>query len=76
MQRKASEDCRPLPSEQAVREHCLRADIAAPNLVMVKDFICFYVASSCPKIADVSTVDSINTCGRVDFWRLHLSHGD
>ena len=61
MQREATQHHRPLPTAQAAHEQCLRAGIAAPDLATVKDFIRFYVATSSPKIADVPTVDSINT---------------
>ena len=61
MRREAAEHHRPLPTAQEALERCLQAGIAAPDLATVKDFIRFYVATSSPKIADVPTVDSINT---------------
>lgn len=51
----------PLPSEEMAREQCLRPGITAPDLVTVKDFIRFYIATSRPQLASVPTADSINT---------------
>lgn len=42
------------------REHCLRPGVAAPDLVTVKDFCRFYIATSRPQLTSVPTVDSIN----------------
>ena len=61
MQREATEHHRPLPTVQAAHEHCLRVGVAAPDLATVKDFFRFYIATSSPKIANVPTVESINT---------------
>ena len=43
------------------RERCLRPGVAAPDLVTVKDFFRFYIATSKPQLTSVPTVDSINT---------------
>ena len=61
MQRDALKRHLPLPNEEMAHEHCLRPDIAAPDLVTVKDFIRFYIATSRPQLASVPTADSINT---------------
>ena len=64
MQRDAAEHGKPLPTEETAREHCLTSGTAAPDLVTVKDFLRFYVATSRPNLADVPTVDSINTVAK------------
>ena len=61
MRRDAERRHLPLPDEDTAREDCLRPDIAAPDLVTVKDFIRFYIATSRPKLTNKPTVDSINT---------------
>jgi hypothetical protein len=35
--------------------------VAAPDLVTVKDFLRFYIATNSPQITNIPTVDSINT---------------
>lgn len=61
MQRDAAEHQRPRPTEEMARERCLRPGVAAPDLVTVKDFFRFYIATSKPQLTSVPTVDSINT---------------
>ncbi|KAL9022227.1 MAG: hypothetical protein Q9185_000627 [Variospora sp. 1 TL-2023] len=51
----------PLPDEEMAREDCLRPDNAAPDIVMAKDFIRFYIATSTPKLTNKPTLGSINT---------------
>lgn len=43
------------------RQGCLHVGVVAPDLVTVKDFLRFYIATSSPQITNVPTVDSINT---------------
>ena len=50
----------PPPSEDAIRQACLRPGADAPGLVTVKDFIRFYIATSTPRLDKVPTADSIN----------------
>jgi hypothetical protein len=61
MRRVAAERHLALPDEGIARQHCLRPGITAPDLVTVKDFVRFYIATSHSQLTDVSTVDSINT---------------
>lgn len=61
MQRDAAKHQQPLPSEEMARERCLGPGVPAPNLVTVKDFFRFYIATSRPQLTDVPTADSINT---------------
>ena len=51
----------PLPSEEMARDRCLRPGIEAPDLVAVKDFLRFYIATSRPQLVNVPTTESINT---------------
>lgn len=48
MQRDATKHRQPLPTEDMAREHYLRERVAAPDLVTVKDFFRFYIATSRP----------------------------
>ena len=50
----------PLLDEGIAREDCLQPNIAAPNLVIVKDFIYFYIATSRSKLINKPTINSIN----------------
>jgi hypothetical protein len=50
-----------LPGEETARNRCLRAGIEAPDLVIVKDFLRFYIATSRPQLVNVPTIASINT---------------
>jgi hypothetical protein len=61
MRRDAAKHRQPLPTEDGARGHCLRQGVAAPDLVTVKDFFRFYIATSRPQLSSVPTVDSINT---------------
>ena len=61
MRRDVVERRLPLPDEEIAREHCLRPGIAAPDLVTVKDFVRFYIATCRPQLTNVPTVDSIYT---------------
>jgi hypothetical protein len=52
------------PSEEEVRQSCLGPGVEAPDLVKVKDFTRFYIATSRPRIMKKEkkpTVDSINS---------------
>ena len=61
MRKEAAREGRPPPDEEAVRCEHLHAGAAAPNLVTVKDFLRFYIATSQPRLdADRPTVDSVN----------------
>jgi hypothetical protein len=60
MRRDAEKRHLPLPDEEMAHEDCLRPGIAAPDLVTVKDFVRFYVATSRPKLSNKPTADSIN----------------
>ncbi|KAI4140001.1 MAG: hypothetical protein LQ341_003997 [Variospora aurantia] len=62
-----AERCHLLLPDEMAREDCLRPDIAAPDLVTVKDFIHFYIATSTPKLTNKPTVDSINTVAECFF---------
>jgi hypothetical protein len=61
MRRDAADRGLDLPNEEMARQHWLRLDVAAPDLETVKDFIRFYIATCRPQLADVPTVNSINT---------------
>ena len=61
MQRDAADHQQPPPTEEMARQRSLHAGVAAPDLVTVKDFFRFYIATSSPQLTDVPTVDSINT---------------
>jgi hypothetical protein len=62
MRRDSVERHLPLPIEEMARDRCLRPGIEAPDLVTVKDFLCFYIATSPPRqLANVPTTESINT---------------
>jgi len=61
MRREAANRGLDLPNEEMARQHWLHPSVAAPDLKTVKDFIRFYIATCRPQLADVSTVDSINT---------------
>jgi hypothetical protein len=61
MKRDAGERRLPLPDEEEARQRWLGPGVAAPDLETVKDFIRFYIATSRPQLANVPTVDSINT---------------
>lgn len=51
----------PPPDYETVRYEHLGVIAAAPDLVTVKDFLCFYSATSRPRLdAKLPTVDSIN----------------
>ena len=51
-----------LPDEETAREHCLRPEIAAPDLSTVTDFMRFYATTSDPRLdEEISTVDSLNS---------------
>jgi hypothetical protein len=60
MQRDAAKRYQPLPTEEMAREHCLRPGAAAPDLVTLKDFFRFYIATSRPQLTS-PPADSINT---------------
>lgn len=52
----------PSPDVETARLQCLQPGIAAPEPVIVKDFIRFYISTSKPRLdAHRPTVDSINT---------------
>ena len=51
----------PAPDEAYARHHCLYYGVEAPNLATIKDFFRFYIATSCGRIVEKPTVDSINT---------------
>jgi hypothetical protein len=51
----------PAPDEACARHHCLEQGVEAPDLATVKDFFRFYIATSCGRIVDKPTPDSINT---------------
>src|SRR6266480_5629935 len=61
----AKEDCLekglPIPEIDTVREDCLGEGVPAPDIEKVKDFLCFYIATSKRKIDQRFTVDSVNT---------------
>ena len=54
----------PVPSEEEVHAQCLRPGVEAPDLVMIKDFFRFYIATSCPRLADKSTADLIESIAK------------
>jgi hypothetical protein len=73
MRQESAKQGLPDPDEDAAREHCLRSGIGAPNLATVKDFLRFYIATSQPILANIPTVDSINTVAEwffVGFTRI------
>jgi hypothetical protein len=57
----AAKHRQPLLTEDVAREHCLRQGVAASDLVTVKDFFRFYIATSRPQLTSVTTVDSFTT---------------
>jgi hypothetical protein len=67
---------RPLPSEEAARDRCLRPGIEAPDLVTVKDFLRFYIATSRPQLADIPTTESINAVAEWFFCWIYPCHWD
>ena len=54
-------NARPTSDKDLAQEHCLRHNINVPDLVTVKDFLRFYIATSQPVLTKKPTVDSINT---------------
>jgi hypothetical protein len=50
-----------LPDEAVVRERYLGKGVDAPDLPIVKEFICFLAAASYGKIVELPTISSINT---------------
>ena len=62
MQDSALQHGLPPPKEEQAREHCLRPDIEAPDLVTIRDFMRFYATTSSPWLdEELPTVDSLNT---------------
>ena len=61
MRRDSAERHLPLPYEEMARDRCLRPGIDTPDLVTVKVFLRFYIATSRPQFANVPTTESINT---------------
>lgn len=51
----------PPPDEASARHYCLHRGRDAPDLVTVKDFLRFYIATSRGKIVEKPTADSVNT---------------
>lgn len=62
MQKDSARRGLPPPDEDMARERCLRKGVDAPDMVTVKDFVRFYVATSRGKIVRQPTADTINTC--------------
>jgi hypothetical protein len=52
----------PTPDEASVRHYCLLEGVDAPDLVMVKDFLLSYIATSCGKIIKKPMADSVDIC--------------
>jgi hypothetical protein len=50
----------PVPDEACARYRCLHQGVEAPDIATIKDFFCFYVATSCGRMVEKPTVDSIN----------------
>jgi hypothetical protein len=50
----------PDPEEDSARQRCLCGGVDVPVVIAVKNFLCFYFATSHGKI-EGSTADSINT---------------
>jgi hypothetical protein len=52
----------PISDEASTRQHCLCKEVNAPDLVTVKNFLRFYIATSCGKIDENErpTADSVN----------------
>ena len=53
--------------EESVRRQYLKSEIKAPDLVTVKDFIRFYIATSQPVPDEVPTADSMNSVAEFVF---------
>jgi hypothetical protein len=51
----------PIPDEESARKYCLGTEVEAPDLVTVKDFLRFYIATSRPLLTSKPRADSINT---------------
>ena len=58
------------PPKEMARERCLRPSVSAPDLVTVKDFFRFYIATSRPHSTDVPTADPINAVAEWFFARF------
>ncbi|EXJ72789.1 uncharacterized protein A1O5_03936 [Cladophialophora psammophila CBS 110553] len=56
----------PAPTEAEIRQKYLGEGVEAPDLLTVKDFARFYIATSQPRIVEVPTVDAIN--GILEFF--------
>jgi len=50
MQKHALQRDLPAPDEAYARHHCLHQGVVAPDLVTIKDFFRFYIATSCGRI--------------------------
>ena len=48
------------PDEVSARKHYLRLAVNAPELATVKDFLCFYAATSCGKMVKKPIANSLN----------------
>ena len=62
-----SEGSRP-PNAASTRQLYLREGIDASDLATVKDFLRFYVATSCGGITEKPTPDLINTFAEIEAW--------
>jgi hypothetical protein len=51
----------PTSDEASARYHCLHKGMGAPDLITVKGFLRFYIATSRGKIVEKLTIDSVNT---------------
>ena len=50
----------PLPTEETAQEQCLRSGAKALDLVTMKDFLRFYIATSRSRLVEKPAVDFIN----------------
>lgn len=61
LERDYSERGLAVPSQEEVRTQYLGCNVTTPDLVTVKDFIRFYIATSQPTLVDKMTTDSMGT---------------
>jgi hypothetical protein len=47
---------------ETVREICLGKGVSTPSIDTVKDFLCFYIATSKGRLDVRPTVDSVKSC--------------